>query len=271
MRRRKGRGHGAASAKAAASISSALAWPITAAIWRRAAACVEPHLGHDELRSGGGVGVVVDGERRTVADTARVAAQDAQAGGGNVETHMRSARGPTSSTTRRRISSAALFVKVMAGYSHGAASPVASRWARCDGEDPGLARAAPATTSSVPAVRRRLRCGRQALQERRRRARAKRRAQLLHPRGGGGAGRLVVSSRPGTAGAGRPAPARAVPAISSSEEQLWRSPIREAAQAHSRAAAGSGDIRCSTPATPTRWCPRRSTSRERHRFTPSPQ
>ena len=43
-----------------------------------------------------------------------------------VETHMRSACGPTISTTRSRISAAALLVKVIARICHGA-TPFASR------------------------------------------------------------------------------------------------------------------------------------------------
>src|ERR1035437_2563534 len=46
-----------------------------------------------------------------------------------VETHIRFPRSPTDSTTRRRISSAALLVKVMARICQGAASPLAIRWA----------------------------------------------------------------------------------------------------------------------------------------------
>ena len=67
-----------------------------------------------------------------------------------VDTHIRSARVPTSSTTRRRISSAALLVKVMARISHGAASPVASRWAMRRVSTRVLPEPAPATTSSGP-------------------------------------------------------------------------------------------------------------------------
>ena len=47
----------------------------------------------------------------------------------NVETHIDRARGPTASSTRSRISAAALLVNVMARISPGRASPVASRWA----------------------------------------------------------------------------------------------------------------------------------------------
>ena len=67
-----------------------------------------------------------------------------------VETHIRPARGPTSSATRRRISSAALLVKVMARICQGAASPVAIRWAIRRVSTRVLPEPAPATMSSGP-------------------------------------------------------------------------------------------------------------------------
>ncbi len=47
----------------------------------------------------------------------------------NVETHIERARGPTSASTRSRISAAALLVNVMASTSPGRAPRAASRWA----------------------------------------------------------------------------------------------------------------------------------------------
>ena len=62
---------------------------------------------------------------------------------------MRSASGPTSSTTRRRISSAALFVKVMARIRQGA-TPEATRRAMRRVSTRVLPEPAPATTTSGP-------------------------------------------------------------------------------------------------------------------------
>ena len=68
-----------------------------------------------------------------------------------VETHIFSAASPTRSTTRERISSAALLVKVMARIPHGAASPVAMRWAMRRVRHPGLARAGAGHDQQRPA------------------------------------------------------------------------------------------------------------------------
>ena len=67
-----------------------------------------------------------------------------------VDTHIRAARGPTSSATRERISSAALLVKVMARICEGAASPVAIRWAMRRVSTRVFPDPAPATMSRGP-------------------------------------------------------------------------------------------------------------------------
>ena len=78
-----------------------------------------------------------------------------------VETHILSARGPTSSETRRRISSAALLVNVMARIPQGGASPVASRWPMRRVSTRVLPEPAPATTSrGLPRCTTAARCGR---------------------------------------------------------------------------------------------------------------
>ena len=59
-----------------------------------------------------------------------------------MDTHILPASAPTSSTTRRRISSAALLVKVMASICHGS-TPETTRRAMRRVEDAGLARARP--------------------------------------------------------------------------------------------------------------------------------
>ena len=68
----------------------------------------------------------------------------------NVETHIFSAGGPTSSATRERISSAALLVNVMARIPHGGASPVARRWAMRRVRTRVLPEPAPAMMSNGP-------------------------------------------------------------------------------------------------------------------------
>ena len=65
-----------------------------------------------------------------------------------VMTHIALARGPTSSSTRSRISAAALLVKVIARISPGSASPVRSRWAMRRVSTRVFPEPAPATISS---------------------------------------------------------------------------------------------------------------------------
>ena len=65
-----------------------------------------------------------------------------------VETHMERAAGPISSSTRSRISAAALLVKVIARISPGSASPARSRWAMRRVSTRVLPEPAPATISS---------------------------------------------------------------------------------------------------------------------------
>ena len=77
-----------------------------------------------------GVGVVVDGERAHVARGGhRGPAGSARRPSGRWRPTYAAPRGRSALTTRSRISSAALLVKVMARICHGGASPVAIRWA----------------------------------------------------------------------------------------------------------------------------------------------
>ena len=97
------------------------------------------------------VGVVVDGEDRAGSRAGRRGARRMRTQAEwKVETHIARPRGPTSSATRRRISSAALLVKVMARICQGAASPVAMRWAMRRVSTRVLPEPAPATISSGP-------------------------------------------------------------------------------------------------------------------------
>ncbi len=68
----------------------------------------------------------------------------------NVITHMSRTIRPTSPSTLPRISSAALFVNVIARISDGSAWPVATRWATRWVRTRVLPEPAPASTSSGP-------------------------------------------------------------------------------------------------------------------------
>ena len=68
----------------------------------------------------------------------------------NVITHIARVRGPTSISTRSRISCAALFVKVIARISPGFALPVRMRCAMRCVSTRVLPEPAPASTSSGP-------------------------------------------------------------------------------------------------------------------------
>ncbi len=69
-----------------------------------------------------------------------------------VITQQARAGGPTRSSTRSRISAAALFVKVIARISGGFAPTAASRWAMRRVRTRVLPEPAPAITSSGPSV-----------------------------------------------------------------------------------------------------------------------
>ena len=70
----------------------------------------------------------------------------------NVLTHIFRATGPTSASTRWRISSAALLVKVMARMANGLTPCSLMRWAMRWVSTRVLPDPAPATTSSGPSV-----------------------------------------------------------------------------------------------------------------------
>ena len=96
------------------------------------------HLRHQPLR----VGRVVDGEvASSRPERLRLAAQDPHAGAWNVLTHMLRARPPTSSTTRSRISPAALLVKVIARTLARRHAAGRQQVGDAAGDDAGLARA----------------------------------------------------------------------------------------------------------------------------------
>src|SRR5918997_7052773 len=87
-----------------------------------------------------------DGYPRALASRRRIRTQALW----KVDTHMRSATGPTSAATRAFISSAALLVKVMARTSKGDTFPSEIRWAMRWVRTRVLPDPAPATTSSGP-------------------------------------------------------------------------------------------------------------------------
>ena len=98
------------------------------------------------------VAVVVDGEARTVADRASSVSRRRHPHAGGVEgrdPHRLGALDPTSSTTRRRISSAALFVKVIARMRAGG-TPEATRRAMRRVSTLVFPEPAPAMTTSGP-------------------------------------------------------------------------------------------------------------------------